>query len=270
MKRLPLAVLLPLAALAACSGTTSRPVRPVRGPICAVPPAKAATAQPGAEAPVEGGPRPEVLLARARQLRAAGDHEGARRRLEQAATIAPDDGEICLALADLLVADGVELDRAGGMLAALPETFPGRDEAQGRLAEQRGDFAGAEVAYARQLARRPDPQVQLRRALALEKLGRLAEAIIELERLRAATPGDGLVRARLAELYEAIGRPTEAEAELRGLAEATPGRPEGWRRLAAFCARQEFTERARAAEARAREAESRPKRELRPLLPTGR
>jgi predicted Zn-dependent protease len=211
-----------------------------------------------------------VLLARARQLRTAGDHEGARKRLEQAAVIAPDDAEVCLALADLLVADGAELDRAGAMLALVPAGTPRRDEVQGRLAEQRGDYAAAEAAYARQLAKGADPQVQLRRALALEKLGRLAEAIIELERLRAATPRDQVVRARLAELYEAIGRLSEAEAELRTLAQTEASRPEGWRRLSAFCARQGWTEKARAAESRALEAEARPKRELRPLRPGGR
>jgi predicted Zn-dependent protease len=211
-----------------------------------------------------------VLVARARQLRAAGDHEGARRRLEQAAAIAPDDAEVCFALADLLVADGAELDRAGAMLALIPAGFPRRDEALGRLAEQRGDFATAEAAYARHLASGADPWVQQRRALALEKLGRLAEAIIELERLRGATPKDPVVRVRLAELYEAIGRLGEAEVELRGLAEAAPARPEGWRRLSAFCARQGWSEKARAAEARALETEARPKRELRPLKASGR
>lgn len=275
MKRLPIAFLLPLAALAGCSSAPSRPARPPRGPVCAVPSAgstraSSTPAEAGAEPQADGGPKPEVLVARARQLRAAGDHEGARKRLERAAAIAPDDAEVCFALADQLVVDGAELDRAGAMLALIPAGFPRRDEALGRLAEQRGDFATAEAAYARHLASGADPQVQLRRALALEKLGRLAEGIIELERLRLATPKDQVVRVRLAELYEAIGRLSEAEVELLGLAEAAPARPEGWRRLSAFCARQGWAERARAAEARALEAEARPKRELRPLKPSGR
>jgi len=269
VRPLRFAWLLPLVALAGCSSTSPRPARPARGPICAVPQKGVTPPEAGVEPQVGAGPRPDVLLARARQLRAAGDHEGARKRLEQAAVIAPDDAEVCLALADLLVADGAEPDRAEAMLSALPAATPRRDELLGRLAEQRGDFAAAEAAYARQLARGPDPQVQLRRALVLEKLGRLAEAIVELERLRAAAPGDAVVRLRLAEVYEEMGRPTEAEAELRALAEASPSRPEGWRRLAALCTRQGFTEEARAAEARAHDAETRPKRDLRPLKPTG-
>jgi predicted Zn-dependent protease len=78
------------------------------------------------------------------------------------------------------------------------------------------------------------------------------------------------VRALLAERYEAAGRLAEAEAELRFGAEATLGRPEGWRRLAAFCTRHGLAEKARDAEARAREAAATPQRALRPLKPTGR
>jgi predicted Zn-dependent protease len=139
-----------------------------------------------------------------------------------------------------------------------------------RLAEPGGDLAAAEAADARLLAAADDPVVRLRRALLLERLGRDAEAIAELERLRAADPAQAGVRARLAERYEAVGRLGDAEAELRSLAEATPERPEGWRRLAAFCARHGLAEQASAAEARAREAEARPRRELRPLRPSAR
>jgi len=274
-----LAVLLPLAALVALAGCAGKPARPSgavapvppdrarpAGPACAVPPTGSGLARP---APV-AGLRPEELVAGARQLRSAGDHAGAQRLLEQAAVLAPGDVEVCFELADLLVADEADLDRAGAMLLAIPAGHPRRDGTLGRLAELRGDPAGAEAAYARQLALQDDPEVRLRRALVLERLGRDAEATAELERLRAAEPADAVVRARLAERYEAAGRLAEAEAELRALAEASPGRPEGWRRLATFCTRHGLAEKARAAEARAREAEPRPARALRPLKPTGR
>jgi predicted Zn-dependent protease len=127
-----------------------------------------------------------------------------------------------------------------------------------------------EQACARELAVADDPERRLRRALALEQLGRDAEAIVELERLREAEPSRAAARVRLAERYEAVGRLTESETELRELARERADRPEGWRRLAAFCVRHGFTESARGAEARAREAEARPRRELRPLLPAGR
>jgi predicted Zn-dependent protease len=134
------------------------------------------------------------------------------------------------------------------------------------------DPALVEAACARQLQLADDPALRLRRALALERLGRDAEAIAELERLHGADPAQAGVRARLAERYEAVGRMDEAEAELRSLAAETPGRPEGWRRLAAFYRRHGSVEKARQAEDAAREVEAqdRPRRELRPLLPTGR
>jgi tetratricopeptide (TPR) repeat protein len=144
--------------------------------------------------------------------------------------------------------------------------------AAGRPAEPGADPAADEAAFARRLAVADDPEARLGRALALERLGRDAEAITELERLRAADPGHAGVRARLAERYEAVGRLDEAELELRTLAGASPARPEGWRRLAAFCRRHGLGARAREAEAAAREveAQARPHRELRSLSPSGR
>ncbi len=274
MKRLALlAGLVSLSALTSCARSPaklvrSRPAGPARlaGPICAVPPKGAVPAGPGAR---DAGPRPEVLVARARQLRSEGDHAGSLKRLEQAAVLAPDDADVCLELADLLVADEADLDRAGAMLQAIPASHPGRDAALGRLAELRGDEETAQAAYARHLAVVDDPEIRLRRAVALERLGRDAEATAELERLRAADPGSAVVRARLAERYEAAGRLDEAEAELRTLADAIPDRPEGWRRLAAFCGRHGIDEHPSCALARARLAGAPAQRELRPLLPTG-
>jgi tetratricopeptide (TPR) repeat protein len=270
-----LACLAGLVSLAMPPGCARAPGRPdhgkPRGPICAVPPAGRVPGGPGAtDRPPDAGPHPELLAPRARQLRSEGDHAGALSLLELAAVLSPDDPEVCFELADLLVADGADLDRAGAMLRAVPASHPGRDATLGLLAEQRGDAAAAEAAYARQLAVADDPEVRLRRAMALERLGRDAEALVELERLRAANPASPLVRARLAERYEAASRIGEAELELQAAAQATPARPEGWRRLAAFYVRHGLTENARAAEARGREASSATPRVMRPLRPTGR
>jgi predicted Zn-dependent protease len=191
-------------------------------------------------------------------------------RLQQAAEARPDDPELCLDMANLLIADGAELALAGTMLGRVPEGYPRRDPAVGRLAELRGDFAAAEAAWSRQLARGDDPEARLHRAMALVRLGRDGEAIAELERLRGEQPGDVVVRTLLAERYEAAGRLTDTEAELRWLAEAPPPRPEGWRRLAAFYRRNGQAQKAGVAEDRARAAESKPQRQLRPLQPTGR
>ena len=185
----------------------------------------------------------------------------------------PADVPSRVALAERLLADGVEPDRVAALIEGIPANHPKRELLVGLLAERRGDVVGAVNAYGRLLAASDDPEIRLRRALLFERLGRPLDATAELEQVRAVEPANATVRGRLAERYEATGRLDEAEAELRALAEAQAGRPEGWRRLAAFCARNGRSDRPSCAQARARESGAparRELRELRPLLPAGR
>lgn len=220
------------------------------------------------------GPPAEALVARAGQLRTEGDTAGARATLEAALAEAPDTRDARIDLAALLAAEGRELDRAGALLAGIPggERDPRWLRVAAELAEVRGDDAGAVARYGKLLTFGEDPQVRVRRALALERLGRPYEALFDLERVRKLTPDDALVRVRLAERYEADGRLAEAEAELEALARTTPERPQGWARLAAFYRRSGRPDDARRAEARAEAVVgyARPERVLRPLRPTGR
>ncbi|HEY6100582.1 MAG TPA: tetratricopeptide repeat protein [Anaeromyxobacter sp.] len=252
------AALPPLAALAlAACGTASSPSRP----------AALAQRPAAAEAPQ---PRPEVLVARAKALRAEGDLAGARARLEAAYRAAPGSDEVRLELADLLVAEGNEVYFAAALLDGVRVRDGRWSLLAARVAELRGDDLAAADAYARALGAGDDPDARLRRALALERLGRLDEATAELERVRATRPSDALVRARLAERYEAAGRLADAESELREAAEAQPDRPAGWERLARFYERAGRTADASAALARARDAGGRSGRALRPLPPSKR
>jgi predicted Zn-dependent protease len=253
-------------ALAAC-GTRSPARRPSGPPQAAAEPPP--QAPPAEVAPSQ--PRPDVLVARARVLRAEGDVAGAQARLELALVVAPGDDDARIELADLLVADGRDLSRAEELLAGVvgPPT-PRLHLVVARLAEARGDDGRAAAEYALALAEGDDPDARLRLALALERLGRLDEATAELERVRAARPDDLVARARLAERYEAAGRLDEAEAELRSLAEEDPERAAGWDRLARFYQRIGREKDARAAAERARTAAARPERDLRPLLPSRR
>jgi predicted Zn-dependent protease len=257
----PRTLALAVLALAACA-TPSAP--PLSGP---APGAAAASAAPAA--PPQ--PRPEVLVARARALREQGDASAAQARLEAAWRAAPDSDDVRLELADLLVSDGQDLARAAVLLDGMRD----RDGARwhvvaGRLAEVRGDDATASEQYARALAAADDPDVRLRRALALERLTRVDEATLELERVRASRPDDAVVSAHLADRYEAAGRLRDAEAELRAAAEAQPDRAAGWDRLARFYARTGRAAAASEARSRAREAGARSARSLRPLLPSTR
>lgn len=83
-----------------------------------------------------------------------------------------------------LLADGVALERASLLLAAVAPGPPRRELLVGQLSELTGDDAGAVAAYERVLAHGDDDEVRLRRALALERLGRGAEAAADLGRLR--------------------------------------------------------------------------------------
>lgn len=87
-----------------------------------------------------------------------------------------------------LLADGTGLDRAALLLASVEAGPPRREILLGQLAELTGDDAGAVAAYERALAAGDDGEIRLRRALALERLGRGEEAEADLGRLRAAAP----------------------------------------------------------------------------------
>ena len=218
-------------------------------------------------------PRTDLAVASARALRAEGNVPGARAELEAALRESPAAEDLRLELAELLVADGQELARAAELVAGLDaEGAQGRRVhlVRARLAEARSDDDAAAAEYGAALATGDDPEVRLRRGLALERLGRSGEAISELELVRAARPGDAVARARLAERYEAARRIEEAETEYRWLAEAQPDRAFGWERLAEFYERVGRPAQARAAAERARALGARPDRGLRPLRPSTR
>ncbi len=82
------------------------------------------------------------------------------------------------------------------LLAAVGPGAPRRDLMIGQLAELTGDDAGAAAAYGRALAYGDDDEVRLKRALALERLGRGAEAEADLRRLRPAGPQEPDAEAR--------------------------------------------------------------------------
>jgi tetratricopeptide (TPR) repeat protein len=259
---MPRLALLLAIALAACGTTSSS--RPQPAP-AAPPPVAAPQPPPPPEPP------PDVLLSEARALRLEGDLAGARARLEAALRAAPDSDEMRLELADLLVSEGADSALAWSLLRGVRSRDGARwSVVSGRLGELVGDERWAVDAYAQALAAADDPDVRLRRALALERLGRGDEAMEELERVRASRPDDAVVRARLGEHYEAAGRLREAEAELRAAAEAQPERAAAWERLALFYGRRGRVAEASAAFAKARDAGGRGGRSLRPLLPSAR
>ncbi|HSN90247.1 MAG TPA: tetratricopeptide repeat protein [Anaeromyxobacteraceae bacterium] len=213
-------------------------------------------------------PPPEVMMGEARAARESGDLPLARAILERAVRAAPDWDLPRLDLAELLLLEGKDLPQVRTLLEGpvRPEN-PRGHVLRGQLAELEGDDLAAAAAYAQALLLRADPDVRIRRAFVLERLGRADDAIAELERLRAERADDAAARARLAGLYERAGRLAQAERELEALA-AGSGRPGPWRDLAEFHARNGDAAKARWAEANARALEGREERALRPLLPS--
>jgi tetratricopeptide (TPR) repeat protein len=250
-----------LGVLAACSTPVPSPAsRP------AIEPSRTQMAPP----PVLPRRDPQVLLSRARASRAEGDVTASRALLEEALEGSGLD-EVRIELADLLVVDGGQLARAEALLAGVGDRAATRLHlVLARLAEARGDDAGAEAEYAIVLAAADDPDLRLRRAFALERLGRGGDAIAELEQVRAVRADDAVARSHLAERYERAGRLPEAEAEYRWLADAQPERAAEWDRLALFYERAGRQREARAAADRARSAAGHQERTLRPLLPSKR
>jgi len=96
-------------------------------------------------------------------------------------------GSAALEEAERLLADGADLPLVARLLVAAGDEDPRRDLLAGQLAELCDDDEAAAAAYGRFLARAEDDEVRLRRALALERLGRAGEVRDDLARLRPAT-----------------------------------------------------------------------------------
>jgi Flp pilus assembly protein TadD len=175
--------------------------------------------------------------------------------------------EALLLRAEALLSGGRDLDDLDAVLSEVRARSPGDARLaplEAGAAELRGDDAAAAEAWRRVLRARPDAETRLKRGLALQRLGRDAEAEEELAVVRAERPQDRAARAALAELWERGGRLDEAESELVALTQLAPADPAPERRLAAFYRRHGADARAEEAERRARALEVSP-RVLRPL-----
>jgi len=236
---------------------------------CAAPKPPAAPAAAPA-APARDHLAASAAVAAARSARAGGDGAGERARLQEAVRADPEWDLPRLDLAEILLRDEADASAAFSLLdGGARSDNPRLHRLRGQALEQAGEERQAAQAYGRALSLRDDVELRLRRGLILHRLGAGADAIAELEEVRAVRPGEALARGHLADLYEAAGRRREAEEELRWLVAAAPADPAPLRRLAAFLERGGEPGRAEAAERAARALET-PRRALRPLRPDGR
>lgn len=238
-----------------------------------------ACASPRVPSPLQAPATPAVPvvdpareLALGRTARAEGRTTEAREHLQRAARADPGGPEARLELAELLVADGSELTTARSLLQEA-QLLRG-DAAQiartgGALEELEGHEAQAVESYARALELAPDPELQLRRGLLLQRLGRSGEAATELGGVLLLRPEDRTARAAQAEACEAAEQLAAAEHALAVASALAPAEAAPLRALGSFYLRHGQRAKAAAVERQLR-PDGRPARQLRPLLPARR
>lgn len=207
-----------------------------------------------------------------KELLEAGDQAGAREAFLRAVEEAPTWHLPWLELGELAIErrEGVAEVRTALLEVAVPGGNPRYHRILGDLAELDGDDAAAVDAWEASLARHgSQDDVRLRRAAALERLGRAEEAVEAYAILVARNPADLVVRARHAHALEAAGEYEAAREALETLVRFQPGQEIPLRRLARFLERRGEVEAARRAHAEAdRLGQRGPPRKMRPLPPS--
>ncbi len=137
----------------------------------------------------------------------------------------------------------------------------------GELAEISGDDAVAERYFGKAVELRPDPNVRARRAAALVRIERFADAATEYALVLEELPDDHAVRSRYADALESAGRHKEARGQIDLLIRRQPGKEAPLRQLARFLERRGDRKGAANANARADKLGG-SERNLRPLPPS--
>lgn len=252
--------------LSACVSSASPPPKVTPVPV----------APPVAVGPAEPHPDARALYLRGRDAMDRGDQALAREAFLAAAEALPtwllprlELGELALARREDVIPIRDELLS----FAQRGEDGPRLYRLVGELSLEAGDDETAQAYLAKALASRPgQPTLHVKRAGALERLGRHDEAAAEYSRALADSPDDLALRAVLASALENAGHFDEARVQLQELVDRQPGREAPLRRLARFYERRGDLERARELHRRADRAKgwTPPDRKLRPLPPSWR
>ena len=158
----------------------------------------------------------------------AGDGATARRLLERAVDVAPEDVSVRFQLGTLLVSQG-QLDAAQAQLERCTVLAP--DFADGwanlsSLQTQQGRVSEADRTLAEGLRRCPDsPGLHLMLARRQQQAGRLGEAIAEFQESIRLRPNEADAYIELGQLYIGVGREAEAIREMARALDAEPGNP---------------------------------------------
>lgn len=157
-----------------------------------------------------------------------GDGAAARRLLERAVEVAPDDVSVRFQLGTLLVAQG-QLDAAQAQLERCTVLAP--DFADGwanlcALQMQQGRVTEADRTLAAGLAHCPDsPGLHLMLARKQLSAGHMAEAIAQFQESIRLRPNEADAYIELGQLYIRAGREPEAIREMTRALAAEPGNP---------------------------------------------
>ncbi len=157
-----------------------------------------------------------------------GDNATARRLLERAVDVAPDDAALHFQLGTLLVSQG-QLDAAESQLTRCTIIAPDFADGWAHLSSvqaQLGRNSEADRTLATGLQRCPDsPGLHLMLARKHQQAGRLGEAIAEFRESIRLRPNEADAYLELAQLYIAAGRDAEAIREVQRALAAEPGNP---------------------------------------------
>lgn len=157
---------------------------------------------------------PALLLA-GRAARAAGDPDRALQFFREAAQCAPERADaafmVCIALLDL--SDPQANDALHDLLRRFPNDAEGWNEIGLRL-HRAGKFEAALVAFTRAAEVVQNPRYEIARAASLQVLGRLGEAVDVLRKAESLLPGDTDIALQLALCLHKLGELAAARVEL--------------------------------------------------------
>lgn len=157
-----------------------------------------------------------------------GDPVAARKLLERAVAVAPDDVSVRFQLGTLLVAQN-QFDAAAEHLELCTQKAPDFADAWAHLSSlqaRQGRTAAADKTLAAGLSHCPEsPGLHLMLARRHQQAGRIGEAIMEFQESIRLRPNEADASIELANLYLAQGREDDAVREMARALAAEPGNP---------------------------------------------
>lgn len=179
---------------------------------------------------------PPALLLAGRAARAAGDLNGALAFFREAAQCAPERADAafmaCITLLDL--GD----PQANGALHDLLRRFPNDAEGWheiGLTLHKAGKFEAALVAFTRAAEAVQNPRYDIARAASLQALGRLGDAADILRKAGSRFPGNSDIALRLALCLHKLGELAAARAELERVLEPDTASANLWFAYGLIC-----------------------------------